>query len=80
MGLVAGLASPSTSRIKNYTIQLLLMSDKEYQELNRKLDEGLQLAHHRMLEEKALRNETVVVSTPEGSIQYLSARELLANY
>ena len=56
------------------------MSDKEYQEMNRKLDEGLQLAHHRMLEEKALRNETVVVSTPEGGIQYLSAREVLANY
>jgi hypothetical protein len=33
-----------------------------------------------MLEEKALRNETVVVSTPEGGIQYLSAREVLASY
>jgi hypothetical protein len=48
--------------------------------LNRKLDEGLQLAHQRMLEEKALHNETVVVSNAEGKIEYISAREVLASF
>ncbi len=56
------------------------MSDKEYQDLNRKLDEGLQLAHQRMLEEKALRGESVVVANSEGKIEYISAREVLATY
>lgn len=56
------------------------MSSKEMSDLTQKLETGLRIAEKRMLEEKALRNETVVVSTPEGSIQYLSARELLANY
>ena len=55
------------------------MSDKEYQELNEKLDEGLQLAHHRMLQEKALRGETVVVSTADGKIEHVPAREVLAS-
>ncbi len=55
------------------------MSDKEYQELNKKLDEGLQLAHHRMLQEKALRGETVVVSTADGKIEHVPAREVLAS-
>ena len=58
----------------------LLMSDKEYQDLNRKLDEGLQIAHQRMLEEKALRDETVVVANSEGKIEYISAKEVLASF
>ncbi|MBR1448659.1 MAG: histidine kinase [Prevotella sp.] len=56
------------------------MSDKEYQDLNRKLDEGLQIAHQRMLEEKALRDETVVVANSEGKIEYISAKEVLASF
>lgn len=56
------------------------MSSKEMSDLTQKLETGLRIAEKRMLEEKALRNETVVVSTPEGGIQYLSAREVLASY
>jgi hypothetical protein len=56
------------------------MSDKEYKELDQKLDQGLKLAHRRMLEEKALHNETVVVSNSEGKIEYISAKEVLASY
>ena len=66
--------------IKNYTIILLLMSDKEFQDLDRKLDAGLRLAHKRMLEEKALHDETVVVSNAEGQIEYIPAKEVLATY
>ena len=70
----------ASSIIKSCTRKLWLMSDKEYQDLNRRLDDGLRLAHQRMLEEKALHNETVVVSTTEGKIEYLSAREVLATF
>jgi hypothetical protein len=56
------------------------MSDREYQDMNKRLDDGLKLAHHRMLQEKALRDETIVVSTTEGKIEYRSAREVLAMY
>jgi hypothetical protein len=56
------------------------MSNKEMRDFTQKLEAGLRIAEKRMLEEKALRNETVVVSTPEGGIQYLSAREVLASY
>ena len=56
------------------------MSDKVYKELDQKLDKGLKLAQRRMLEEKALRNETVVVSNAEGKIEYISAKEVLASY
>jgi hypothetical protein len=57
-----------------------LMSDKEYKELDQKLDKGLKLAQRRMLEEKALHNETVVVSNAEGKIEYIPAKEVLASY
>ena len=56
------------------------MSDKEFQDLNRKLDAGLRLAHQRMLEEKALHNETIVVSNAEGKIEYIPAKDVLASF
>lgn len=49
-------------------------------DFTRKLEAGLQLAERRMLEEKALRNETVVVSGDSGQIEYISAREVLASF
>ena len=45
-----------------------------------KLEVGLRIAEKRMLEEKALHNETVVVSNAEGKIEYLSAREVLTTF
>ena len=38
----------------------------------------MKLAERRMLEEKALRDETIVVSSSEGSFQYIPAKEVLA--
>ena len=55
------------------------MSNKEIKDFTRKLEAGLQLAEQRMLQEKALRGETVVVSTAEGKIEHLPAREVLAS-
>jgi hypothetical protein len=54
------------------------MSNKEVKSFTRKLETGLRLAEKRMLEEKALRNETIVVSSAEGGFQYIPAKEALA--
>ena len=56
------------------------MSNKEIKDFTSKLEAGLQIAEKRMLEEKALRNETIVVSNAEGRIEYLSAKDVLATY
>ncbi|MBP5340530.1 MAG: hypothetical protein J6Z14_14715 [Prevotella sp.] len=56
------------------------MSNKEIKAFTQKLEAGLKLAEKRMLEEKALRNETVVVSTGGGEIQYIPAKEVLAKF
>lgn len=49
-------------------------------DFTRKLEAGLQIAEKRMLEEKALHNETVVVSNSDGKIEYIPAKEVLASY
>jgi hypothetical protein len=51
------------------------MSNKELRDFTCKLEAGLQIAERRMLEEKALHNETVVVANAEGKIEYISAKK-----
>lgn len=53
------------------------MSEKERLVLRDKIWKGLELAEHRMLREKALRNETVIQGDERGNIQRISARKLL---
>ena len=53
------------------------MSDKEVKEFSRKLEDGLQIAEKRMLEEKALRGEDVIVSSGGKTIERIPARQLL---
>ena len=55
------------------------MSNKEIKDFTRKLELGLQIAEKRLLEEKALRNETIVVSNGEGKIVYIPAKEVLSH-
>lgn len=54
------------------------MSNKEVKNFTQKLETGLRLAEKRMLEEKALHDETIVVSTAEGGFEYIPAKEVLA--
>ena len=54
------------------------MSNKEVKDFTLKLEAGLKLAEHRMLEEKALHDESIVVSTADGGIKYIPARQVLA--
>lgn len=54
------------------------MSDNEYLELSKKLDEGLLLAEKKMLEEKALRGQDVVVCDANNIIQRIPAEQIIA--
>ena len=44
------------------------MSNKEIQEFNEKLRRGLEIAEKKMLQEKALRDQNVVVCDAENNI------------
>jgi hypothetical protein len=54
------------------------MSNKEVQELAEKLRDGLAVAEQRMLEEKALRDQDVIVCDDNDNIQRIPAKELIA--
>ena len=54
------------------------MSEKDYLELSRKFDEGLELAEKRMLQEKALRGESVVICDSNNQIKRIPARQIIA--
>lgn len=56
------------------------MSNKDFQDFTCKLEQGLHLAEKRMLEEKALRGQDVVVATEDDSIQYIPAREVFSRF
>ncbi|MBQ7989279.1 MAG: hypothetical protein IJ692_06785 [Alloprevotella sp.] len=54
------------------------MSEKDYLELSRKFDEGLELAEKRMLQEKALRGESVVICDSNNHIKRIPAQQIIA--
>lgn len=53
------------------------MSNKEVNEFSEKLRRGLELAEKRMLEEKALRGEDVIVCDANNNIQRIPARQAI---
>jgi hypothetical protein len=55
------------------------MSEKEILDLQDKIDQGLQLAEERMLQEKALHDECVVVQTMDGTIQRIPAKQAMSS-
>jgi hypothetical protein len=55
------------------------MSEKEILDLQDKIDQGLQLAEERMLQEKALHDECVVVQTMDGTIQHIPAKQAMSS-
>ena len=54
------------------------MSNKEIQEFNEKLRKGLELAEKRMLQEKALRGQSVVVCDADNNIRKIPAKQVIA--
>lgn len=70
---------PILSYIKNYRLQRFrVMSNKEVREFSEKLKSGLEIAEKRMLEEKAMRGEDIIVSSDGKTIERIPAREVLA--
>lgn len=55
------------------------MSNKEVRDFSEKLKQGLELAERRMLQEKALRGEDIIVSSDGKTIQRIAAKELIAD-
>lgn len=56
------------------------MLNKEYKELSKKLHYGLDLAEFRMLERYAKLDVKLSQATPNGEIEYVSAKELLKRW
>lgn len=54
------------------------MSDKDLEEFAEKLHYGLGIAERRMLEEKALHGQDIVVCDSQGAIHRIPAQEALA--
>ena len=70
---------PKLSYIKNYRLQRFrIMSNKEVREFSEKLKSGLEIAEKRMLEEKAMRGEDIIVSSDGKTIERIPAKEVLA--
>ena len=56
------------------------MSEQEIKEFEDKLIAGLQLAEKRMLQEKALRDECIIVQNSDGVIQHIPAKQVIAEH
>ena len=54
------------------------MTNKEIQEFNEKLRRGLEIAEKRMLQEKALRGEDIIVSSDGETFQRIPAKQVMA--
>lgn len=61
----------------HYLLKFRVMSNKEIKEFSEKLRNGLEIAEKRMLEEKALRGEDIIVSSDGKTIERIPARQLV---
>ena len=54
-----------------------MMENKErYSEFARKVIQGVEMAHQKMIHEKVLKGENIVIADADGQITTISAREL----
>ena len=63
--------------MRSYTPNTETMSEQEIKEFEEKLTVGLRLAEERMLQEKALHDECIVVQTMDGTIQRIPAKQVV---
>ena len=54
------------------------MSNKEMREFSEKLKRGLEIAEKRMLKEKALRGQDVIVCDEDNNIRRIPAEEVIS--
>ena len=55
------------------------MSSKELKDFTEKLSRGLEIAEKRMLEEKALRGQDVIICDANNRIRRIPASQVIAN-
>ena len=53
------------------------MSDKEILDFTERLQYGLELAELRMLKEKALRGQSIIICSENGEIKQISAKKAM---
>lgn len=56
------------------------MSERDIEDYLARVDAGLAEAQHNMLVEKALHNQNVVIADEQGKVQYVPAKDLLAEH
>ena len=56
------------------------MSERDIEDFLSRVDAGLAEAQHNMLVEKALHNQNVVIADEQGKVQYVPAKDLLAEH
>lgn len=69
-----------SSSKKQGLIKLQNMSNREIQVFSEKIRLGLELAEMRMLQDKALRGESVVVCDSNNNIMYIPAQQVIDNH
>lgn len=55
-------------------------SDLNKLDIGERLEQGIRLARKRMLQEKALRNQDVIVGDGNGGIVRIHAKDIVADY
>lgn len=66
------------SFMKNQSLQIFkVMSNKEFTDFSAELKRGLEIAEKRMLEEKALRGEDIIVSSDGKTIERIPAKQII---
>ena len=73
------MQTPSSSK-KQDLIKLGNMSNREIQVFSEKIWLGLELAEMRMLQDKALRGETVVVCDSNNIIKHIPAQQVIDDH
>lgn len=75
-----GKAIPTKIKDKLNLIKLRAMSERDIEDFLSRVDAGLAEAQHNMLVEKALHNQNVVIADEQGKVQYVPAKDLLAEH
>ena len=70
-------SSKSWASRSNKNITLRYMTNKEIKEFSEKLKLGLEIAERRMLEEKALHGEDIIVSSDGETFRRIPAKQLI---
>ena len=64
--------------LNHHLLKYVIMSNKEIKEFSEKLRNGLEIAEKRMLQEKALHGEDIIISPDGLTFQRIPAKQVIA--